>query len=272
MQVKSKDSIPLMERMGVILNKVPYFGNVDASFWKDTSFENKATSSGIKATSSVNKTPSFGWQKPLLSSKLLLVVMLMFMLLLSACSINQPSSVFHTDTAVEVTSNVTRVPWDYRIVTSNVGDLIGSDMTVLPNNELLPNDGNYATGDAIWTLQFMDAELTTNAQERNEIRLSTWNTIKSYPDEATAMTDLANLKVSVTTDIDLIGVYKTEFEGNTRSFAILELPSGNRIKQPIDDTRYSEIEKRKTVSVILEEVHDFADYDSAYAKFRGWAN
>ncbi len=218
-----------------------------------------------------NETTRLGSLKSRQYKKLLLVVMLMFMLLLSACSPNQ-SSVFHTDATEEVSSNVSRVPWDYRVVPSNVGDLIGSDMTVLPNNELLPNDANYATGDPIWTLQFMDAELTTNSQGRNEVRLSTWNTIKSYADEATVMADLANLKVSVTTDIDLVGVYKTEFEGNTRSFAIVELPSGNRIKQPIDETRYAEIEKMKTVSVILEEVHDFADYDSAYAKFRGWAN
>jgi hypothetical protein len=198
-----------------------------------------------------------------------LIIMLMFTLLLSACSMGQPS-VFHTDT--ETTSNVSRVPWDYRIVASTVGDLIGSDMTVLPDNELLPNDGNYATGDPIWTLQFMDAELITDSEERNDIRLSAWNTIKSYADEETARADMANLKVSVTTDIDLIGVYKTKFEGNTRNFAVLELPSGNRIKQPIDDTRYSALEKQKTASVQLEEVHDFADYDSAYAKFRGWAN
>lgn len=209
----------------------------------------------------LKKTHRFGW--------LMLIVILMFTLLLSACSLDQ-SSVFRTD--AEVTSNVSRVPWDYRIVASTVGDLIGSDITVLPDNELLPNDGNYATGDPIWTLQFMDAELITDSEERNDIRLSTWNTIKSYADEAAAMADLANLKVSVTTDIDLIGVYKTEYEGNTRSFAVLELPSGNRIKQPIDDTRYSELEKQKTASVLLEEVHDFADYDSAYAKFRGWAN
>lgn len=209
----------------------------------------------------LKKTHRFGW--------LMLIVILMFTLLLSACSLNQ-SSVFHTDS--EVSSNVSRVPWDYRIVASTVGDLIGSDITVLPDNELLPNDGNYATGDPIWTLQFMDAELITDSEERNDIRLSAWNTIKSYADEAAAMADLVNLKVSVTTDIDLIGVYKTEYEGNTRSFAVLELPSGNRIKQPIDDTRYSELEKQKTASVLLEEVHDFADYDSAYAKFRGWAN
>ena len=193
----------------------------------------------------------------------------MLTVLLSACSMNQ-SSVFHTE--ADASSNVSRVPWDYRIITSTVGDLIGSDMTVLPNNELLPNDGNYATGDSIWTLQFMDAELTTTADDRNDVRLSSWNTIKSYGDEATAMADIANLKISVTTDVDLIGVYKTEFQGITRNFAVIELPSGNRIKQPIDDTRYSDMKMAKTVPVILEEVHDFADYDSAYAKFRGWAN
>jgi hypothetical protein len=198
-----------------------------------------------------------------------LIVLLMLTLLLSACSMNQ-SSVFHTET--EASSNVSRVPWDYRVITSTVGDLIGSDMTVLPNNELLPNDGNYATGDSIWTLQFMDAELTTTADDRNDVRLSSWSTIKSYSDEATAMADIANLKISVTTDVDLIGVYKTEFKGVTRNFAVLELPSGNRIKQPIDDSRYSDMKNENTVSVILEEVHDFADYDSAYAKFRGWAN
>jgi hypothetical protein len=201
--------------------------------------------------------------------RLKLIVLMMFTLLLSACSMDQ-SSVFHT--GEETTSNVSRVPWDYRIVASTVGDLIGSDMTVLPNNELLPNDGNYATGDSIWTMQFMDAEITTNPDERNDLRLSAWSTIKSYADEATANADMANLKISVTTDINLVGVYKTEFKGITRDFAVLELPSGNRIKQPIDDSRYSAIEKKKTVSVLLEEVHDFADYDSAYAKFRGWAN
>jgi len=197
-----------------------------------------------------------------------LMLLMVMVLLVTACS--DPGSVFHTEPA-EVTEAVSKVPWDYRVVESTVGDLIGSDMTVLPDNELLPNDGNYATGDKIWTLQFMDAELVTGADQRNEIRLSSWMTIKSYGDQKTAADDLTNLKVSVTTDVDLVGVYKTKYQDKTRNFAVIELPSGNRIKQPIDDKRYTELEKQKTVSVVLEEVHDFADYDSAYAKFRGWA-
>nr|WP_044880313.1 hypothetical protein [Paenibacillus sp. IHBB 10380] len=209
------------------------------------------------------------------TSRIGVTVCLMFLmvLLLSACSGNQ-DSVFHTDSTVETIAETTesRVPWDYRVVESTVGDLIGSDMTILPDNELLPNDGNYATGDKIWILKFMDAELITDEDKRNEIRLSSWTPIKSYKDQKTAVEDLTNLKVSVTTDVDLVGVYKTKFKGKTRNFAVIELPSGNRIKQPIDDKRYTALEKQKTTSVVLEEVHDFADYDSAYAKFRGWAN
>lgn len=196
----------------------------------------------------------------------LTAMLLLAVMLLSACSGNS-NSVFHTDT--ETTDSVSRVPWDYRVVEGKVGDLIGSDMTVLPDNELLPNDGNYATGDTVWTLQFMDAELVTDADQKNEIRLSSWTTLKSYGDQKTATEDLANLKVSITTDVDLVGVYKTQYQDKTRNFAVLELPSGNRIKQPIDDKRYTALEKQKTASVVLEEVHDFADYDSAYAKFRG---
>ncbi|AIQ44240.1 signal peptide protein [Paenibacillus sp. FSL R7-0297] len=199
----------------------------------------------------------------------LTAMLLLAVMLLSACSGNS-NSVFHTDT--ETTDSVSRVPWDYRVVEGKVGDLIGSDMTVLPDNELLPNDGNYATGDTIWTLQFMDAELVTDADQKNDIKLSSWTTLKSYGDQKTATEDLANLKVSITTDVDLVGVYKTQYQDKTRNFAVLELPSGNRIKQPIDDKRYTALEKQKTASVVLEEVHDFADYDSAYAKFRGWAN
>lgn len=199
----------------------------------------------------------------------LTAMLLLAVMLLSACSGNS-SSVFHTDT--ETTDSVSRVPWDYRVVEGKVGDIIGSDMTVLPDNELLPNDGNYATGDTVWTLQFMDAELVTDADQKNDIRLSSWTTLKSYVDQKTATEDLANLKVSITTDVDLVGVYKTQYQDKTRNFAVLELPSGNRIKQPIDDKRYTALEKQKTASVVLEEVHDFADYDSAYAKFRGWAN
>lgn len=198
---------------------------------------------------------------------LLLVCM---MLLLSACGTT--TSVFQTDSGSEQSLETSRVPWDYRIQEATVGDLVGSDMTLLPDNELLPNDGNYATGDKIWILQFMDAELTTDENQKNEVRLSNWSTIKSYGDQASAEKDLAELKVSVTTEVGLIGVYKTEYSGKTRNFAVLELPTGNRIKQPVDDAKYDQLKNEQKVSVVLEEVHDFADYDMAFAKFRGWAN
>ncbi|MBY9077860.1 signal peptide protein [Paenibacillus sp. HN-1] len=200
----------------------------------------------------------------------LLPLMIAAVLGLTACS-NNPDSVFSTNPNADTTSDVARVPWDYRVVEGTVGDLVGSDMTILPDNELLPNDNNYATGDKVWTLQYMDAEITTDADQKNSVKLSAWSTIKSYKDLQSATDDLKNLKVSVTTDVDLVGVYKTEYQGKTRNFAVVELPSGNRIKQPIDDKRYTDIEKKKEVSVVLEEVHDFADYDLAYAKFRGWA-
>lgn len=200
-----------------------------------------------------------------------LALSMLAVLLLNAC--NNESSVLHTgSSAEEVVDNVSRVPWDYRIVESSVGDLIGSDMTVLPDNELLPNDENYATGDKIWALQYMDAEMTTDADQRNNVQLSSWSTIKTFKTQEEAKKDMANLKVQVTTEIDLVGVYKTQYKDKTRNFAVLELPSGNRIKQPIDDDRYTDLEKKKKVSVKLEEIHDFADYDSAYAKFRGWAS
>jgi hypothetical protein len=199
-----------------------------------------------------------------------LLSLVLIVLTLSACSDRQPS-VF-TASADTTDSNAAHVPWDYRIVNGTVGDLIGSDMTLLPDNELLPNDGNYATGDAVWTMQYMDAELTTNSGQRNEIHLSSWNTIKSYPDEKTAKDDLAKLKVLLKTEVDLVGVYQTEYQGKTRNFAVLTLPSGNRIKQPIDDKRYNALKNQKKSEVMLEEVHDYVDYDSAYAKFRGWAN
>lgn len=83
---------------------------------------------------------------------------------------------------------------------------------------------------------------------------------------------MANLKVTVKTDVKLVGVYKTTYKKDTRHFAVVELPTGNRIKQPIDEKRYAAMEKKDTVDVVLEEVHDFADYDLAYAKFRGWAD
>ncbi|MDQ6420025.1 signal peptide protein [Paenibacillus sp. LHD-117] len=203
----------------------------------------------------------------------MIVPALAIALVLAGCSSNT-QSVFHTDSSTETAnvSDTSRVPWDYKIVEGTVGDLIGSDMTVLPDNTLMPNDGNYATGDKVWSLQFMDAEMVTDAQKRNEIRLSAWRTIKTYKDEKSAQGDMDNLKLLLTTEVDLVGVYKTEYNGETRNFAVVELPSGNRMKQPIDDKRYDALAKQKTVNVYLEEVHDFADYDLAYAKFRGWAN
>ena len=206
--------------------------------------------------------------------------LLLAIALLGGCSSEQ-QSVFHTDYSSTDYSSASptvdepvssRVPWDYRVVEGTVGDLIGSDMTILPDNHLLANDDNYATGDKVWTLQFMDAELTTEADGQTNIRLSSWSTLKSYKEESAANKDLSELKVAVTTDVDLIGVYKTEYQGNSRNFAVLELPTGNQIKQPIDDARYTSLEKAATVQVVIEEVHDYVDYDLAYAKFRGWAN
>ncbi|WP_058304072.1 hypothetical protein [Gorillibacterium timonense] len=192
---------------------------------------------------------------------------------LTACT-NNPDSVFSTVESKETTASadVESIPWDYRIVENTVGDLVGSDMTVLPDNELLPNDDNYATGDKIWTMQYMDAQMSVNEEQRTDIKLSAWNTIKSYKEKAKAEEDLANLKVTVKTDVGVVGVYKTKYKDKTRNFAVLELPSGNQVKQPIDDDRYKKLEKAKTAEVVLEQVHDFTDYDAAYAKFRGWAN
>jgi hypothetical protein len=165
------------------------------------------------------------------------------------------------------------VPWDYRVVEGTVGDLIGSDMTILPDNQLLPNDNNYGTGDKIWTLQYMEATMQENtaANGRSSITLSSWKPIKSYKTKEAAQQDIAKLKIRLKTEIDLIGVYKTEYQGQTRQFAVLTLPSGNAIKQPIDAKKYAQLKPLKKASVYLEEVHDFADYDKVYSKFRGWA-
>ncbi|MDF2836400.1 MAG: Gram-positive signal peptide protein family [Paenibacillus sp.] len=202
----------------------------------------------------------------------MIVPALALLLALTGCSSNT-QSVFSSGSGTSTTvSDVSQVPWDYKIVEGTVGDLIGSDMTILPDNTLMPNDNNYATGDKVWALQFMDAEISTDAQKRNEIRLSAWRVIKTFKDEKSAVADMNNLKLLLTTEVDLVGVYKTEFKGETRNFAVVELPTGNRMKQPIDEKRYGEFSKQKTVNVYLEEVHDFADYDLAYAKFRGWAN
>lgn len=210
---------------------------------------------------------------------------LLFCFILSSCTDN-PDYVFSTgsnsgswttsqDTAVATAAPtihpVRNVPWDYRVVEGEVGDLIGSDMTIIPDNTLLPNDNNYATGDKAWILQYMDAQLTTDDDRRSQIKLSSWETLKSFKDEKSALADLASLKESIQTEVDLIGVYKTENAGKTREFAVFTMPSGNVVKQPISDDRYASLKTKSKVKVNIEQVHLYNDYDQVYSKFRGWA-
>ncbi|QHW31060.1 signal peptide protein [Paenibacillus rhizovicinus] len=194
-------------------------------------------------------------------------------LLLSACNSSNQASVLSTTQASDTADSAQegKIPWDYRIVQGDVGDLVGGDMVILPDNALLPNDGNYATGDKVWTLQYMTAEMTTTETGSDQIQLSAWQAIKSYPDEAKAKADLANVKVDLQTTVQLVGVYKTSYQGKSRQFAVITLPSGNQLKQPIDEQRYAKMKSLKQVLIKLEEIHDYADYDLAYAKFRGWA-
>ncbi|NBI30596.1 hypothetical protein [Chengkuizengella marina] len=182
---------------------------------------------------------------------------------------NPVSSSSGTVSEAETNTNNT-LPWDYRVEEGTVGDLIGGDMTVLPDNLLLPNDENYATGDKIWTLQYMNAQMDVLENGSNQVHLSSWKGIKSYKSLETAEKDLMELKVQIKTEVDLVGVYKTEFEGEYRYFAILTLPTGHDIKQPIDEERYNSLKEKKTVEVYLEEIHSYTNYDLAMAKFRGW--
>ncbi|MBB6673344.1 hypothetical protein [Cohnella nanjingensis] len=163
------------------------------------------------------------------------------------------------------------VPWDYQLTEATVGDLIGGDMTLLPGNELMPNDDNYGTGDKIWVLEYMGAVMKTSADNRTDVTLTAWKPIKSYKTKTAADADIGELKLNLKTEVDLIGVYKTTYQGKTREFAVLQLPSGQTVKQPIDDDRYAKLKPLKKVGVVLEEVHDYSQYDLAYAKFRGWA-
>lgn len=193
-------------------------------------------------------------------------------MLLGACESDQ-QSVFSSEADAVTNDAVANgaIPWDYRIVQGKVGDLVGSDMVILPDNTLLVNDNNYATGDDVWTLQYMTAEMTVSESGSDQIKLSSWNAIKSYKTEAGAKDDLAKLKVSLQTEVPLVGVYKTSYQGKTRDFAVITLPSGNQLKQPIDDKRYEKLKSLKNVMINMEEVHDYLDFDLAYAKFRGWA-
>lgn len=145
-------------------------------------------------------------------------------------------------------------------------------MSLLPENELMPNDGNYATGDTIWVLSAMNAVMTTQADGKNDVTLTQWKPIKTFKQQADADGDLSKLKESVQADADLVGVYKTELDGKTRQFAVVTLPSGQNVKQPIDEARYQDFKSKKQVKISLEIVHDFTDYDQAFPKFRGWAS
>ncbi|MDG0791419.1 signal peptide protein [Cohnella ginsengisoli] len=167
---------------------------------------------------------------------------------------------------------ISTVPWDYRVVAGTVGDLIGGDMTIEPDNQQMANDKNYATGDQVWVLQHMSATLTEDAQGRAQTVLSTWRPIKSYKAESDAEADLNRLKVKLKTKADLVGVYKTTLGDKTREFAVVELPSGQKVKQPIDEERYAQFKTAKQTDIFLEEVHDYAAYDLVYSKFRGWAS
>ncbi|MFC4778742.1 signal peptide protein [Paenibacillus sp. GCM10023252] len=195
----------------------------------------------------------------------------------SAVSWQEPSATYTvTDSSSDIMKSdgsiVATLPWDYRVVEGTVGDLIGSDMTILPDNEMLPNDSNYGTGDKVWTLQFMEATMRTSDDKQNEVTLAAWNPIKSFKSKEAAEKDMAQLKLRLTSEVELVGVYKTERSGETRQFAVLSLPSGHQIKQPIDEKRYQTLKPLSKVNVVLEEVHDYSNYDMAYAKFRGWAS
>ncbi|WP_235549684.1 hypothetical protein [Paenibacillus sp. Soil766] len=163
------------------------------------------------------------------------------------------------------------VPWDYQVQQVKVGDLIDGDMVLLPNNDRMSNDQNFATGDSIWVLSFMQASMKVDSQGKNDVTLSQWKPIKSFKTKEEADKDLVELKVEIKTDVKLIGVYKTELDSQFRYFAVVELPTGQKVKQPIPEERYKAFKDKKEVSVVLEEVHDYTDFDQSMAKFRGWA-
>lgn len=163
------------------------------------------------------------------------------------------------------------VPWDYQVQQVKVGDLIDGDMVLLPNNDRMSNDQNFATGDSIWVLSFMQATMKADSQGKNDVTLSQWKPIKSFKTKEEADKDLVELKVEIKTDVKLIGVYKTELDSQYRYFAVVELPTGQKVKQPIPEARYTSFKDKKEVSVVLEEVHDYTDFDQSMAKFRGWA-
>jgi len=182
-----------------------------------------------------------------------------------------PSALSANQTAEDQGGMSSTVPWDYQLKEAKVGDLIGEDMVLLPDNERISNDQNFATGDPVWVIHFMSATMQTNEQGQNDVTLSAWRPIKTYATKDEAEQDLAELKKEITTDVKLVGAYKTEYQGKFRYFAVIEMPTGQTVKQPIPETRYADFKNKQQVAVVLEEVHDYADYDSSMAKFRGWA-
>jgi hypothetical protein len=201
--------------------------------------------------------------------RLWLMAMVVIMLMITGCS--QPSVLQTSNGASGSSGTRTTVPWDYKIDEAKVGDLVGDEMVLLPNNELLTNDQNYATGDVVFVLNFMSAEMNIDSEGRNDVTLSAWKPIKTFKSKEDAAKDLADLKVEMKTEIDLVGVYKTDFEGKSRYFAVVTMPTGHNIKQPIQEDRYKSFKDKKKAQAVIEEVHDFNDYDLAMAKFRGWA-
>ncbi|MDR6552971.1 signal peptide protein [Paenibacillus qinlingensis] len=185
-------------------------------------------------------------------------------------SVNQVSNSSNGTNNTNNTNNG-EVPWDYQVQQVKVGDLIDGDMVLLPNNERISNDQNFATGDTIWVLSFMQASMKADSQGKNEVTLSQWKPLKSFKTKEEADKDLAELKVEIKTDVSLVGVYKTELDSKFRYFAVVELPTGQKVKQPIPEDRYTTFKDKKEVSVVLEEVHDYTNFDQSMAKFRGWA-
>ncbi|UKS24388.1 signal peptide protein [Paenibacillus sp. HWE-109] len=207
---------------------------------------------------------------------ILIVVFIVLILIIRACSVasNKTPSVLSKGTsgnAATVSGASGEVPWDYQVQQAKVGDLLDGDMVLLPNNERISNDQSFATGDQIWVLTYMQATMKTDSQGKNDVTLSQWKPIKTFKTKEEADKDLAELKVEIKTDVKLIGVYKTELEGKFRYFAVAEMPTGQKVKQPIPEERYQSFKDKKEVPVVLEEVHDFSNYDQSMAKFRGWA-
>ncbi|NEW07806.1 signal peptide protein [Paenibacillus sp. SYP-B3998] len=212
----------------------------------------------------------------LMAAGLIVVIVIIAMI---SSAFNKKPSVMNAKSAVSsgtgvggsTNSGSNEVPWDYQVKEAKVGDLLDGDMVLLPNNERISNDQNFATGDQVWVLSYMNASMKADNQGKNDVTLSQWKSIKTFKTKEEADKDIAELKTEIKTEVDLIGVYKTELNGKFRYFAVADLPTGQKVKQPIAEDRYKSFKDKKQVQVILEEVHDYSNYDLTMAKFRGWA-